>query len=113
MSIPDYQTIMLPFLKFTGDAAEHSLGDVIDALVTEFRLSDEARREMLPSGRQEIFANRVGWARTYLKKAGLVTTTRRGYFKITERGKQILANPPKQIDRRFLDQYEEFRSFKT
>lgn len=113
MSIPDYQTIMLPFLRFAGDAKEHSLREAIEALAAEFKLSDEERREMLPSGQQEVFVNRVGWARTYLKKAGLVRTTRRGFFEITERGKEVLANPPKRINGKFLDQFAEFKAFKA
>ncbi len=64
MAIPDYQATMLPLLRFAGDGAEHSLREAIEALAGEFKLSDEERRELLPSGQQEIFDNRVGWART-------------------------------------------------
>lgn len=113
MPIPDYQTIMLPLLRFLGDNAEHSLRESIESLADEFRLSDSERRQLLPSGQQEIFDNRVGWARTYMKKAGLVRTTRRGFFQITDRGTAVLKQNPPKIDGRFLDQFEEFRAFKA
>ena len=95
---------MLPLLRFAGDGAEHSLRDAIESLAGEFKLSDEERRELLPSGQQEVFANRVGWARTYMKKAGLLRTTRRGFFQITERGQSALGQNPARIDARFLEQ---------
>lgn len=113
MSIPDYQATLLPLLRFSGDGAEHSLRDAIESLAGEFKLSDEDRRELLPSGQQEVFANRVGWARTYMKKAGLLRTTRRGFFQITDRGQSALAQKPVRIDGKFLDQYPEFREFKA
>lgn len=113
MAIPDYQATMLPLLRFAGDGAEHSLREAIEALASEFKLSDEERRELLPSGQQEIFDNRVGWARTYMKKAGLLRTTRRGFFEITERGNEALKKKPGRIDGKFLEQYQEFREFKS
>jgi restriction endonuclease Mrr len=70
MAIPDYQSIMLPLLKFVGDEKEHSLRESIEALADEFDLSEQERKELLPSGQQAAFDNRVGWARTYMKKAG-------------------------------------------
>nr|MBA3543612.1 restriction endonuclease [Chthoniobacterales bacterium] len=109
----DYQATMLPLLRFAGDGAEHSLREAIEALASEFKLSDEERRELLPSGQQEIFDNRVGWARTYMKKAGLLRTTRRGFFEITERGNEALKQKPGRIDGKFLEQYQEFREFKS
>jgi len=113
MPIPDYQATMLPLLRFAGDGAEHSLRDAIESLAGEFKLSDEERRDLLPSGQQEVFANRVGWARTYMKKAGLLRTTRRGFFQITERGQSALEQKPARIDAKFLEQYQEFREFKA
>ncbi len=113
MPIPDYQTAMLPLLRFAGDGKEHSLREAIEALAREFNLSDKERRELLPSGQQEVFANRVGWARTYMKKAGLLRTTRRGFFQITDRGQNVLAQKPKRIDVKFLEQFQEFREFKA
>lgn len=102
---------MLPVLKFTGDGLEHSLRETIEALADEFSLTDDERNELLPSGQQAVFDNRVGWARTYMKKAGLMETTRRGYFKITEQGKRVLQKEPTRIDTTFLRQFPEFREF--
>jgi restriction system protein len=96
MSIPDYQSIMLPLLKFASDGLEHSLRETIEALADKFGLTGDERSELLPSGQQAVFDNRVGWARTYLKKAGLLETTRRGYYKITERGQEVLRKKPRQ-----------------
>jgi restriction system protein len=67
MAIPDFQKIMLPLLEFLGDKQEHSLRETIDSLADQFDLSEEERRELLPSAQQAIFANRVGWARTHIK----------------------------------------------
>jgi len=113
MKIPDYQSIMLPLLKFAGDQEEHSLRQAIDALAQEFQLSDEERKQLLPSGQQEVFNNRVAWARTYMKKAGLLDSTRRGYFRITDRGLSVLTKNPPKINVHFLEQFEEFRHFRS
>jgi restriction system protein len=111
MAIPDYQSIMLPLLKFAGDRQEHSLRGTIEALADEFDLTDEERRELLPSGQQATFDNRVGWARTYLKKAGLLSSTRRGHYQITERGVEVLKQNPPEITASFLKQFPEFVEF--
>jgi restriction system protein len=111
MPIPDYQSIMLPFLKIAEDGEEHSKHEAVDKLTAYFQLTEPELRELLPSGKQEIFDNRVGWARTYLKKAGLIDTTRRGYFAITERGLGLLKQNPTNIKVKLLKQYPEFREF--
>jgi len=111
MPIPDYQSIMLPLLKFIGDGEEHSLRETIDSLAQQFGLSQEERKDLLPSGRQVTFDNRVGWARTYMKKAGLLDYTRRGYFCITERGKEVLSKNPTEINAKFLKKFPEFVEF--
>ena len=113
MAIPDYQSIMLPLLKFAGDQKEHSLREVIEILADHFNLTSDERRELLPSGQQEVFKNRVGWARTYMKKAMLLESPRRGYFKITERGMAVLSKNPQEINVKFLEQFEEFRQFRA
>jgi restriction system protein len=113
MAIPDYQTIMLPLLKFLGDEKEHTIREAIDKLGDQFNLTPEERRELLPSGQQAIFNNRVGWARTYMKKALLVESTRRGFLHITARGKDVIVQDPKEINVNFLMQYKEFREFRT
>lgn len=112
MSIPDYQSIMLPLLKFASDEKEHSIQEAIKILANQFQLSEEDRKELLPSGQQEVFFNRVGWARTYLKKAGLLESPKRGTFTITDRGKKVLATNPPIINNELLTQYNEFNEFK-
>ena len=109
--IPDFQSIMLPLLKYAGDKKEHHIRDAIEVLANEFNLSEEERKELLLSGQQAIFDNRVGWAKTYLKKAGLLESTRRGYFKITDRGLKVLDDIPKDINVKYLKQYPEFIEF--
>lgn len=112
MAIPDYQTLMLPLLKFLKDRKEHSLQDAINFLGDYFKLSEDELREMLPSGQQEVFRNRVGWARTYLKKSCLLDSTKRGYFKISERGLNILGQNLDKIDVKYLSRFPEFLEFK-
>ena len=112
MTIPDYQTIMLPLLKLAGDKKEHSIREAIDSVSGLFRLSDEQKKEVLPSGRSYIIDNRVGWARTYLKKAGLLEDTRRSYFRITEEGLGALAKSPTEINIKFLQQFPGFNEFR-
>jgi restriction system protein len=111
MTIPDYQTIMLPFLKIAGDGKEHSKREALDKLAADFKLTESELRELLPSGKQELFDNRVGWARTYLKKAGLIDSPSRGYFRITERGLDLLKQNPTKINGKILRQYPEYREF--
>lgn len=113
MPIPDYQSCMLPLLRFAGDREEHQLKDAIAALAIKFSLTDEERDEFLPSGQQPVFTNRVGWARTYLKKAGLLSSPRRGYFKITDRGTQVLGEKPNEINQKYLERFPEFVEFKS
>ncbi|MBD2459204.1 restriction endonuclease [Nostoc sp. FACHB-87] len=113
MPIPDYQAIMLPLLKFTTDQKEHSLRETIEALVDHFQLTEEEQKELLPSGRQPTFDNRVGWARTYLKKAGLVESTKRGCFRITDRGIETINTNPVEINAKFLRQFPEFLEFQN
>lgn len=113
MAIPDYQTIMLPLLKLCSDEREYNIQNAVDVLSKTFNLSEEEKNELLPSGQQTIFLNRVAWARTYLKHAGLITSPKRGIFTITERGKKLLSTNPARIDNKALSQYEEFRYFKA
>lgn len=112
MTIPDYQTLMLPLLKLTGDKEEHSLRMALDTLAKEFNLSAPELAELLPSARKTRFYDRVGWAATYLRAAGLLVSQRRGHFQITERGLAVLRNPPERITISFLEQFEEFLKFR-
>lgn len=111
MAIPDFQTIMLPLVQFASDGKEHSLREAIDYLANYFQLTKEERKELLPSGRQATFDNRVGWSRTHLTKAGLLNSTRRGYFEITQLGQQVLAQKPDLINVAFLKQYPDYLEF--
>ncbi|HCQ22228.1 MAG: winged helix-turn-helix domain-containing protein [Aphanizomenon sp.] len=113
MTIPDFQAIMLPLLQYASDGKEHSLRDAITYLADVFNLSDDERKELLSSGQQAVFDNRVGWARTYLKKAGLFISPKRGFFQTTDRGKEILSQNPSEINLKFLNQFPEFIEFKT
>ena len=111
MAVPDYQSLMLPVLK-ASTTGELRVGDAVDLLAEQLNLTPDERTQLLPSGRQTAFANRVHWAKTYLIKAGLLESTRRGHFKITERGQQVLASHPPRIDNEFLSRFPEFRQFK-
>jgi restriction system protein len=113
MSIPDYQTIMFPLLQFAGDGKEHTMREAIDALAKEFLLTLEEREALVPSGQGLVFDNRVSWARTYMKEAGLLEAPRRGIIHITERGMQVLQEKPDRIGVNFLNRYEEFRQFRA
>jgi len=113
MPIPDYQTLMLPVLKISEDGNTHKFRDSIELLADEFSLTDEERRELLPSGSQAVFDNRVGWARSYLKQAGLLDSPKRGFFQITIRGKELLDSGITRIDNSVLEQFEEFQDFKN
>jgi restriction system protein len=112
MTIPDFQTIMLPLLKVAGDDKEHSIHDFIDELGRFFHLTEQELNELIPSGKQTIFYNRVGWARTYLSKSGLLEMTQRSFYRITERGKEVLEQNPERIDMRFLKRFPEYVKFK-
>ncbi len=112
MSIPDYQSLMLPLLQIAQDNKEHSLREVIDEIGVKLGLSEEERHHLLPSGRQATFDNRVGWARTYLVKANLLASTRRGMFQITKDGTDLLAGKPNSITIKMLDHYPAFRAFR-
>ncbi len=112
MTIPDFQSIMLPLLRLATDKEIHKLNDAVDQLANQFDLSDEERSELLQSGQQPVFYNRVGWAKTYLKKSGLLEDPRRGHFQITERGSQLLRENPSKINMKLLERYDEYREFK-
>jgi restriction system protein len=112
MPIPDYQTLMLPVLRAVADGQEHRFRNVVETLANEYQLTDEERNTLLPSGTAPLFDNRVGWARTYLKQAGVVESRKRGYFNITERGKALLAESPARINNSTLDRYPEFATFR-
>lgn len=111
MSIPDFQSILLPLLIFASDKERHSTQESIEHLSKHFNLTDNERKELLPSGKQSIFANRVGWARTHLKKAGLLEYPTRSFFQITDRGLELLKTNPEKIKISLLKQYPEYLEF--
>jgi restriction system protein len=111
MSIPDFQSIMLPLLELASDGKEHKLSETITHLAAHFQLTDTERKELLPSGKQARFDNRVGWAVTYLKKASLLAYPARGRLQITPRGLDILTQKPSRIDVKYLKQFPECLDF--
>jgi restriction system protein len=113
MPIPDFQTIMLPLLKSLQDRNDHSFRELIESLAEHFQLTPEDRKEMIPSGRARSFDNRVGWACTHLKKAGLIEAPRRAVFRILPRGEKVLITNPTEINNKFLSQFEEFIEFRA
>lgn len=113
MPIPNFQTLTLPLLRYCADGKEHSKQEVLSALAKEFGLSDVELAELLPSGRQRRFDNRVAWAKSYLKQAGLLENVGRGIHRITQRGMETLANAPQRIDIRYLEQFDEYKAFKA
>ena len=113
MAIPDYETLMLPLLSRLADGETRVLKDVMAELANVFELSPEDRAQLLPSGGTLTFASRVGWAKTYLKKAGLVQQPKRGLVQITDQGQAALAQKPARIDVKFLEQFSEFLDFRN
>jgi len=110
--IPDYQTLMRPVLACAA-AGETRIGDAVEQIAEKLGLTPDERAQLLPSGKQTMFANRVHWAKTYLVKAGLAEGTRRGYFRITPRGQAALADATATINNAYLDQFKEFQDFKV
>jgi restriction system protein len=112
MAVPDFQSLMLPLLRIAGDGKEHPLSEARGRLGAEFKLTQAEQDELLPSGRQSRFANRVAWAKVYLEQGGLLLSPRRGHLLISDRGRDVLKAPPARIDIKFLGQYPEFIEFR-
>lgn len=113
MAIPDYQSLMLPLLEMLGDNQEHKIRDIRNQLADRFGLTQEERSHQSPNSPNFIFSNRVGWAKTYQKNAGLIDNSTRGIVKITPKGLEVLNQHPKRIDNEYLNQFSDFREFKT
>jgi restriction system protein len=109
--IPDFQSLMLPVLR-SAAAGEVRISQVVDQLADQYGLSAEERSHLLPSGKQTTFSNRVHWAKSFLGKAGLVELTKRAYFQISDRGKEVLAAPPERIDIKYLNRFPGFQQFR-
>ncbi len=112
MPVPDYNALKLPLLELAADGREHSLSEAADAIAEQLHLAPEDLKELVPSGAQTKFDNRVSWACTYLKKAVLLESAGRGRFRITQRGLEVLSKRPNSIDNVFLSQFPEFVAFK-
>jgi len=111
--IPDYQSIMLPLLEFISDGKEYKMRNVTDELALRFGVTEEEQKELLPSGVAPIFYNRTAWAKTYLKKAGLIDSPKQGIVVISKRGLEVLKKKPSSINVKFLKQFSEFVEFQT
>lgn len=103
---------MLPLLKVAADGGEHRIGSAVEELAKQFALTQEEKDQLLPSGKQPTFSNRVHWARTYLSQARLLEPTRRAHFRITDRGRAVLQENPSKVDVRLLERFPEFNEFK-
>lgn len=113
MAIPDFQSVMLPLLKLAAQQKEISVQDAYAKLAIQFGLSSEERKQMLPSGRVPTWHSRVGWAKTYLVKAGLLEMVRRAVIRITERGRDVVRENPEKVDMVFLERFSEYKAFKA
>lgn len=111
MPIPTFQELFLPMLKYIADGKEHTKQDVSEHLAINFNLTPEELNELLPSGKQAKFMNRIAWTRTYFSKALLIESPARGKFRITQRGLQLLATNPETMNVKTLKQYPEFQIF--
>jgi len=109
MSVPDFQTLMLPILELFAQG-KSSVKECLDPLRIQFNISDEAAAETLESGQTALYI-RAHWARTYLGKAGLLESKKRGFHEITEKGRQVLASAPKRIDIKFLREFDQFKEW--
>ena len=111
--IPDCQSIMMPLLRFISDGREYKMRNVTDALANQLGVTEEEKKKLLPSGAAPVFYNRTAWAKTYLKKAGLLDSPKQGIVVITKRGLDVLKANPASIDVKFLKQFSEFVEFQT
>src|SRR5436853_3519771 len=113
MPIPDFQSLMLPVLRCLEDGGTRTYSEIAESLAKRLELTDAEVAEVLPSGKQRRFDNRIRWARTYLEKARLVESPRRGAFAITQRGRDLLAGNPAKIDMHSLEAFAEYRAFRA
>jgi restriction system protein len=111
MAVPGFQAFMLPVMQALTTGDVHRIGQIVDTAGDGLNVSAEDRGHLLPGGKT-VLRSRVSWALTYLKQAGLVEAPSRGHYRITERGRQLLATTPTHIDNQLLDQFAEFRAFK-
>lgn len=108
--IPDYQSLMRPVLE-AAKSGPQKISDVVERISDQLQLSEDERNQMLPSGKQTVIANRVHWARSYLKQAGLVTNIKRGWYELSDQGRAVLDDPSITLDAKYLKRYDEFQDF--
>src|SRR3954467_15853964 len=112
MTIPDYQTLMLPLLQYVAEGQRHGR-EATNFLADKFHLTEEERSRLLPTGRKQLMRSRVDWAGTYLAERRLLRRPRRGYLEITGRGREALAQNLARIDLHFLNRFPEFLQFQS
>jgi restriction system protein len=111
MAVPTYEAMMLPLLQIIEKNGLINRSKAVELIAQKLNLTDEETTEMLPSGKFTKISDRVGWTRTYLRKAGLIDYPQRGLAIITERGKKVLLAKPEKIDNEYLCQFPEFKEF--
>jgi restriction system protein len=112
LPIPDFQSLMLPLLEHVADGAEYTIAGSRDKLADRYNMTEEELSQRLPSGAANTFYNRLAWAKTYLERAGLLIKIKRGVFKISETGIDLLRNPPERIDINYLQRFDAFNEFR-
>ena len=112
MAIPKYHEFMKPILLLLKDETPHKRSDMYEKFAIQFRLTEEEKEEWLPSGKQQVYKNRIGWALTYLKKANLIESPTRATFTITDSGKSVLKENPVVVDQEYLMKFDSFKGFK-
>jgi len=112
MSIPDYESIMLPVLQFIKDGNVYKTRSIVEYIIELFKISPEEAKELIPSGRAKLIDNRVGWACTHLRKAGLIDSPQRGLNQITEEGKMVVTSSTDKVTAKYLAQFSKYNDFK-
>ena len=112
MPVPDFQTIMLPLLQIVNDGEAQKTGEVVKRVGEHFNVTPDEMKELIPSGRAKLISNRVGWATTYLRKAGLLRSDKRGYIQVTDTGQIVVKENPKQINIKYLEKFPAFLEFR-
>lgn len=113
MAVPDYETLMLPVIKHLADGKPHKRPEVTRAMADEFQLSEDERKQLLPSGKVTVIGGRTGWAMTYLKQAGVLQTPTRGVYVLADRGRNLLTEAPDLVDAKYLERFPEFIEFRN
>jgi restriction system protein len=113
MGIPSFEYFMLPILQKIEDGKEYYFRDIMEKIIRDTKLTEEERKKLLPSGSTLLVNSRIGWARTYLIKAGLIGKTKKGYLIISKTGSELLKTNPKEINLKILNQYEDFKNWRS